>query len=53
MSSCECTLYTAKPETNVVWNVLPQSSLAYKTLWIPAIGLLHCNNSAVGTTEVK
>ena len=46
-------MYTAKPVTNVVWNVLPKSSLAYKTLRIPVIGLLHCNNSAVGTTEVK
>ena len=27
--------------------------LAYKTLRIPVIGQLNCNNSAVGTTEVK
>ena len=45
-------MYTAKPGTNVVGNVLPYSSLAYKTLRIPVIGQLH-TNSAVGTTEVK
>ena len=38
---------TAKPGTNVFLNVRP-----YKILRIPVIGLLHCNNSAVGTTEV-
>ena len=42
-------MYTAKPGTNVVWNVLPYSSLAYKTRWITVIGQLHFNNSAVGT----
>ena len=45
-------MYTAKPGTNVVWNVLSLSSQGYKTLQIPEIGQLHCNNSAVGTTEV-
>ena len=44
-------MYTAKPGTNVVWNVLPKSSLDYKTLRIPVIGQLHCNNSAVGTNK--
>ena len=46
-------MYTAKPGTNVVWNVPPKSSLAYNTIRIPVIGQLHCNNSAVVTTEVK
>ena len=50
-------MYTAKPGTNVVWNV-PTSLIfaglmAYKTLRIPVIGQLHCKNSAVGIAEVK
>ena len=48
-------MYTVKPGTNVAWNVLPQSSLAYnfKTFCILVIGQFHCNNSAVGTAAVK
>ena len=45
-------MYTAKPGTNVVWNVLPQSSLAYKILRIPVIGQLHCNNSSLYIVHV-
>ena len=47
-------MYTAKPGMNVVWNVPTSLILAgLKTHRIPVIGQLHCNNSAVGTTEVK
>ena len=41
-------MYTAKHGTNVVWNLV-----LYKILEIPVIGQLHCNNSAVVTTEIK
>ena len=33
-------------------NIIPEIHF-YKTLRIPVIGQLHCNNSAVGTTKVK
>ena len=42
-------MYTSTPGINVVWNVLPKSTLAYKILRI----LVICNDSAVGRTEVK
>ena len=34
-------MYTAKPETNVVWNVFPLSLLAYKIIQISVIGQLY------------
>ena len=46
-------MYTAKPGTNVVWNILASSLLAYKILLIPVMGQLHCNVSAVETADVK